>query len=242
MNNTTLTISNLNGIHKSEQTIRDIEITLKEHQSMVIFGANGAGKTSLLRAIMGLDKISSGTIQMNGQNFHTMSTRQRAHLGIGYCPAGRRLFPGLTVWETLAVSFSGKKAERDQRIEEIFELLPALKIKKGDRAWSLSGGQQQMLAIARATINTPKLILLDEPTLGLSPVMIDEIMEIIGSIKKNGATIIMAEQKIEPSLSIGDLVIVLSRGEIIYKGTGDDIDPDQIASMVMTGSFEPVYN
>jgi len=163
-------------------------------------------------------------------------------LGISYCPEGRRLFPGLTVWETLAVSFSGKKAERDQRIEEIFELLPALKIKKGDRAWSLSGGQQQMLAIARATINTPKLILLDEPTLGLSPVMIDEIMEIIGSIKKNGATIIMAEQKIEPSLSIGDLVIVLSRGEIIYKGTGDDIDPDQIASMVMTGSFEPVYN
>jgi len=80
-------------------------------------------------------------------------------LGISYCPEGRRLFPGLTVWETLAVSFSGKKAERDQRIEEIFELLPALKIKKGDRAWSLSGGQQQMLAIARATINTPKLIL-----------------------------------------------------------------------------------
>ena len=242
MNNATLTISNLNGIHKSEQTIRDIEITLKQHQSMVIFGANGAGKTSLLRAIMGLDKISSGTIQMNGQNFHTMSTRQRAHLGIGYCPEGRRLFPGLTVWETLAVSFSGKKAERDQRIEEIFALLPALKIKKGDRAWSLSGGQQQMLAIARATINTPKLILLDEPTLGLSPVMIDEIMEIIGSIKKNGATIIMAEQKIEPGLSIGDLVIVLSRGEIIYKGPSDDIDPDQIASMVMTGSFEPVYN
>ena len=99
-----------------------------------------------------------------------------------------------------------------------------------------------MLSIARATINTPKLILLDEPTLGLSPVMIDEIMEIIGSIKKNGATIIMAEQKIEPSLPIGDLVIVLSRGEIIYKGPGDDIDPDQIASMVMTGSFEPVYN
>ena len=85
MNNATLIISNLSAIHKREQTIRDIEITLKEHQSMVIFGANGAGKTSLLRAIMGLDKISSGTIQLNGQNFHTMSTRQRAHLGIGYC-------------------------------------------------------------------------------------------------------------------------------------------------------------
>ena len=185
---------------------------------------------------MGLEKTLTGTIQFNGQDLHNHKARHRAHLGIGFCPEGRRLFPGLTVWETLAVSFNGTKKMRKKRIDEMFELLPALKIKTNERAWSLSGGQQQMLAIARATINKPQLILLDEPTLGLSPIMIDQVMEIIGSIKNDGAAIIIAEQSIEPSLSMADVVVVLSRGEIIYKGARQDIDHNQIASMVMTGN------
>ena len=231
-----LTISDLSGLCGREKTIKNINIILNKRESLVIFGANGAGKTTLIRTIMGLEKTLTGTIQFNGQDLHNHKARQRAHLGIGFCPEGRRLFPGLTVWETLAVSFNGTKKMRKKRIDEMFELLPALKIKINERAWSLSGGQQQMLAIARATINKPQLILLDEPTLGLSPIMIDQVMEIIGSIKNDGAAIIMAEQSIEPSLSMADVVVVLSRGEIIYKGARQDIDHNQIASMVMTGN------
>lgn len=238
MIHTTLCISDLNGSRNKQKTIKNINVTLKERESLVIFGPNGAGKTTLLKTIMGLETISSGTIQLNGQHLQNKNVRERAYLGIGYCPEGRRLFPGLTVWETLAVSFNGERTNREKRINEIFELLPALKIKKNDHAWSLSGGQQQMLAIARATINNPKLVLLDEPTLGLSPIMVDEIMGIIDSIKGEGATIVIAEQKIAPSLSRGDIVVVLSRGEIIYKGSRGDIDPKKIASMVMSGNYK----
>jgi branched-chain amino acid transport system ATP-binding protein len=230
-----LNISQLTGTRGGHTTIQDITLDLKTGKSMIILGANGSGKTTFLRSIMGLEKISTGTIKFLGHDIKNKPTRKRAMLGIGYCPEGRRLFPGLTVWETLAVAFNGTKTERKQRIHEIFTLLPALKIKKSDHAWSLSGGQQQMLAIARAIINKPKLVLLDEPTLGLSPMIITEVMNIIRSIIREGVTIIMAEQRIESALMIGDLFAVFSRGRIIHKGLVNEIDPDQIASMVISG-------
>jgi branched-chain amino acid transport system ATP-binding protein len=235
MTNMLLNINQLTGTRDGHTTIQDITLDLKTGKSMIVLGANGSGKTTFLRSIMGLEKISTGTIKFLGHDIKNKPTRKRAMLGIGYCPEGRRLFPGLTVWETLAVAFNGTKTERKQRIHEIFTLLPALKIKKSDHAWSLSGGQQQMLAIARAIINKPKLVLLDEPTLGLSPMIITEVMNIIRSIIREGATIIMAEQRIESALMIGDLFAVFSRGRIIHKGLVNEIDRDQIASMVISG-------
>lgn len=218
------------------RVVTRLDAVLGRGEVLAIMGANGAGKSSLLRAVMGLEAAAEGRVLREGEDLTALKSRERASRGIGFCPEGRRLFPGLTVEENLAVVFEGASRARRARIEEMFARFPALAAKRRDRAWSLSGGQQQMLAIARALMNGPSLVLLDEPTLGLAPMIIDEVLEIVRAIAAEGAGVLLAEQNVAPALRIADRVLVLARGVEVQSGAATDITPERVAALMLTGA------
>jgi len=218
------------------RAITDLDAALSRGEVLSVIGANGAGKSSLLRAVMGLEDAAAGRVVVSGQDVTALKPRDRARRGVGFCPEGRRLFPGLTVTENLAVVFEGAGQARRARIQEIFDRFPALAAKNRDRAWSLSGGQQQMLAIARAVMNSPRLLLLDEPTLGLAPMIIEEVLGIVRGIAADGTGVLMAEQNVVPALDAADRVLVLSRGLSTHAGPTGDITAARIATLMLKGT------
>jgi branched-chain amino acid transport system ATP-binding protein len=234
MNAPLLSIEALTLNPDGNPTLHGFSATLKAGGSLAILGANGAGKSSLLRAVMGFEQPEAGRVLFNGQDLTTMRARDRATLGIGFCPEGRRLFPGLTIEETLAVAFVGPTRQRRMRIDEILDMFPALASKRQDRAWSLSGGQQQMLAIARAIMSQPRLVLLDEPTLGLAPMVIDEVLSIIRTITATGTGVLLAEQNVGPALRVAEDVIVLVRGSSVYTGQARALSPSQAVKLLLS--------
>lgn len=235
MNTSLLSVETLTVRRGGNPALIGLDATLEAGKTLAILGANGAGKSTLLRAIMGFEKPDAGRIQLMGRDLATARPRDRAALGIGYCPEGRRLFPGLTVEETLAVAFKGSFSGRRERVEEVLSTFPALQPKRFERAWSLSGGQQQMLAIARAIINKPRLILLDEPALGLAPMIIAAVLDVVRDITNTGAGVILAEQNIGPALRLADTVLVLVRGAVVYTGPAKALDPARAAELMLAG-------
>ena len=233
-----LNIDELEVSRGGVSVLRDLSVSLLGGEVLAVLGANGAGKSSLLRAVMGLEITQRGRVSFAGEDLVSILSRDRARLGIGFCPEGRRLFPGLTVEETLAVVFDGSSRARRARIEEMFDTFPALTAKRRERAWSLSGGQQQMLAIARAIMNRPRLVLLDEPTLGLAPMIIDEVLEAIRAITKNGVGVLLAEQNVVPALRVADQVLILARGAVVHDGPAPDVGPERVAGLMLGGSRE----
>jgi len=217
------------------KAVTRLDAALSGGEVLSIIGANGAGKSSLLRALLGLEEAVAGRVLMSGEDISTLKPRDRAARGIGFCPEGRRLFPGLTVEENLAVVFEGTGRARRARVEEMFDRFPALAGKRRDRAWSLSGGQQQMLTIARAIMNAPRLLLLDEPTLGLAPMIIAEVLGIVRAIAAEGTGVLMAEQNVVPALDVADRVLVLSRGSSAHAGAAADITAERIATLMLVG-------
>lgn len=182
---------------------------------VAVLGANGAGKSTLLHAIIGTAPVSRGRIWLGDMEISDWPPERRARLGVGWVPEGRRLFPGLTVAETLDVVATGGAAERARRLEAMLERFPALADKRYETAWRLSGGQQQMLAIARAVIADPALVLLDEPSLGLAPVARDQMFATVRGLADAGAAVLLAEQDTARALNIADRVVVLSRGRLV---------------------------
>lgn len=230
-----LTIDGLTVENGGAPALQDLSATLGSGQVLAVLGANGAGKSSLLRAVMGLEAAAKGRLLLAGEDLASRRPRDRAALGIGFCPEGRRLFPGLTVEETLAVAFDGPGRARRARIETMFDTFPALAGKRRQRAWSLSGGQQQMLAIARAIMNHPRLVLLDEPTLGLAPMIIEEVLETIRVIAAGGAGVLLAEQNVAPALGVADQILVLARGGVVASGAADTFSPERAAGVMLAG-------
>jgi branched-chain amino acid transport system ATP-binding protein len=233
-----LNIDELEVSRGGVSVLRDLSVSLLGGEILAVLGANGAGKSSLLRAVMGLEITQRGRVSFAGEDLVSILSRDRARRGIGFCPEGRRLFPGLTVEETLAVVFDGSSRARRARIEEMFDTFPALTAKRRERAWSLSGGQQQMLAIARAIMNRPRLVLLDEPTLGLAPMIIDEVLEAIRAITKNGVGVLLAEQNVVPALRVADQVLILARGAVVHVGPARDVGPERAAGLMLGGSWD----
>lgn len=230
-----LTIDGLTVEYAGGPVLRDLTASLASGDVLAVLGANGAGKSSLLRAVIGLETIGKGRVMLAGQDLASMPPRDRAVRGIGFCPEGRRLFPGLTVEETLAVAFDGPGRARRARIEEMLERFGALADKRRERAWSLSGGQQQMLAIARAIMNHPRLLLLDEPTLGLAPIIIDEVLETIQWITAGGAAVLLAEQNLAPALRVADQALILARGAVVHAGPATGLSVERAAGLMLTG-------
>jgi branched-chain amino acid transport system ATP-binding protein len=198
--------------------VRSVDLTVGAGQAVALLGANGAGKTTLLKAVIGLLPARAGRILFGGAPIEAMRADRRARLGIGYCPEGRRVFPGLTVRENLAVASWEATRARRARIDEMFAMFPALAERAATLAWQLSGGQQQMLAIGRSLMNRPRLLLLDEPSLGLSPKLTAEMLDRIPAIAAAGTAVLLAEQNAARALTVCDTATVLQGGRVALHG------------------------
>ena len=208
------------------EALRGASLEVGEGQIVALLGANGAGKSTTLKTISGLLRPSSGEIFFRGDPIHRMTPRQIVSLGIVQVPEGRRLFPRMTVLENLEIGAylrNDPKTGLQQDLERIFDHFPVLKERRRQQAGSMSGGEQQMLAIGRAMMAKPNLLLLDEPSLGLAPLMVEEISKIIAEISRTGVTILLVEQNAEMALEIAQQGFVLETGKITLHGPASDL-------------------
>jgi branched-chain amino acid transport system ATP-binding protein len=211
---------NLAGVHTHVgryHILQGIDFGVAEGQTTMLLGRNGAGKTSTLRTIMGLWQASAGQISLGGQRIEKRATPDIARLGVGYVPESMAVFSDLTVKENLVLAARDAPLD-DTRLEWIFGFFPALRRFWLSRAGSLSGGQKQMLSIARAIVEPRKLLLIDEPTKGLAPVIVAALIECLAEIKRRGATILLVEQNFHAARELGDKVLVMDNGKIVHRG------------------------
>ena len=200
--------------------------------TLAILGRNGVGKTTLLATMMGLTTLHSGTIKLGDQSIEALPTHVRNRMGLGYVPQEREIFPSLTAEENLAVSLHAG----GWSIEAVFDLFPALKARRKNTGNRLSGGEQQMLAIGRALVGAPKVLLLDEPLEGLAPIVIDALTDALARIQKeSGVTMILVEQKAELALSLTQRAVILDRGRIVYQGTSAALKADEATQAQLLG-------
>lgn len=220
-----LKVENLSVHYGVIQAVKDVSFDVNEGEVVSLIGANGAGKTSILRTVSGLVRPSSGEINFLGNDIQKAATRKIVASGLSQVPEGRHVFPGLTVLENLEMGafLSNNREENLARLKRVFERFPRLEERKNQDAATLSGGEQQMLAMGRALMSQPKLLLLDEPSMGLAPIFIQEIFDIIQDIQKQGTTVLLIEQNAKKALSIADRGYVLETGKIVLSGTGKEL-------------------
>jgi len=220
-----LEIQNLHCRYGKVNAVRGVTLQVKEGELVSLIGANGAGKTTTLKAISGLMPGIEGKITFRGQDITGASPRKIITLGIAHCPEGRRVFPFMTVLENLEMGcyLRSDTQEIAKDLENLFNLFPILKARQQQTAGTLSGGEQQMLAIGRALMSGPRLILFDEPSLGLAPNLVDATFEIITGIRERGVTVLMVEQNAYAALELCDRAYVLESGEVALHGTGEDL-------------------
>ncbi|WP_226580825.1 ABC transporter ATP-binding protein [Halobacillus litoralis] len=221
-----LELSNVSVKYGAFAAIENIDIHVGKGELVVLLGSNGAGKSTTFNAISGLQKPSEGTIAFEGSPIHGVVPDKIVQAGIVQCAEDRKLFPQMTVKENLIMGgyvHRRKRKQVHQSLEEVFELFPILHDKKDDPAGSLSGGQQQMLAIGRAIMSKPKLVLLDEPSIGLAPLIVEQMFDVIQKINKDGTTVLLAEQNAYAALKIADRGYVYESGSIVVKGTADEL-------------------
>jgi branched-chain amino acid transport system ATP-binding protein len=211
------------------QAVRGVSLEVPEGEVVTIIGANGAGKSTLLKSIVGLEAVTSGRVLLDGQDITSVPPHIRTGLGIALSPEGRGVFPDQTVRDNLLLGAYLKKdntARTDEKIERSFGLFPRLRERQEQVAGTLSGGEQQMLAIARALMSEPKLLLLDEPSLGLAPLIIKDIFRTISTLREMGLTILLVEQMANQALGVADHAYVLETGQITHQGKGSDLLKD----------------
>ncbi|QZY55040.1 ABC transporter ATP-binding protein [Crassaminicella profunda] len=220
-----LKVENLNVHYGGIHALRGINIDIEEGKIVTLIGANGAGKSSTLKSIMGIVKKSEGSITYKGEDLSKYKTKQIVEKGIILVPEGRRVFPNLTVKENLIL---GAYSRNDQDgikkdMKWIYELFPRLKERLWQKAGTLSGGEQQMLAVGRGLMSKPKLLMMDEPSLGLAPLLVKEIFNIVREIHKQGVTILLIEQNAKAALEVADYGYVLETGAIVLEGIGKEL-------------------
>ena len=224
-----LSVKDLKASYDESIILRGIDMAVKPNSVVALLGRNGVGKTSLLRSIMGQMPKTEGSITFDGQSIESLRSDQRARLGLGYVPQGRDIFPNLTVQENLEVSMSiSGQAGRD-RLDEVYELFPVVKDMLARKGGVLSGGQQQQLAIGRAILTNPKLLILDEPTEGIQPSIIDQIEDAIHMLKKRGnLSIILVEQYLDFAKAASDEFYILDRGSVVLSGESEELTSEVI--------------
>ncbi|MEJ8278028.1 ABC transporter ATP-binding protein [Pseudonocardia spirodelae] len=210
------------------QALHEISLTVEEGEVVTLIGANGAGKTTTMRAVSGLRPLSAGTLTFDGDDISTLRADLRVVRGIGQAPEGRGIFPGMTVLENLDMGAYTRKDRKELPgdLERVFELFPRLAERRTQVGGTLSGGEQQMLAIGRALMARPRLLLLDEPSMGLAPQFIAQIFRIISEINQQGVTVLLVEQNAQQALSRAHRAYVLESGRIVRSGTGSELLAD----------------
>jgi len=238
-----LEIKDLHVHYGKIEAIKGISVVVNEGEIVTLIGANGAGKTTTLKTISGLRPVSSGSIVFDGKDISKLPAHDRVRLGISQAPEGRGIFPGMTVLENLEMGkyhLKMKSAEIKEDLEKIYSLFPRLKERASQAGGTLSGGEQQMLAIGRALMARPKVLLLDEPSMGLAPQMIANIFRIITEINKQGVTILLVEQNAQQALSRAHRAYVLETGSITKEANAKDLlnDPHVKSAYLGTGAHE----
>ena len=220
-----LEIKDLNLFYGGIHALKDINLTVRNGEIITLIGANGAGKTSTLRAISSLEKIKSGSINYNGKDIVGVPANKLVAMGISHVPEGRKIFGNLTVMENLELGayLRKDKDEIKKDYQDVFKKFPRLKERLKQNAGTLSGGEQQMLAIGRALMSRPKVLLLDEPSMGLAPMVVKQIFDTIVEINKSGTTILLVEQNANMALSIANRAYVLETGKIVIKGNASEM-------------------
>lgn len=215
-----LKIDGINLYYDGIHALKDISLEVKKGEIVTLIGANGAGKTSTLRAISGLEKCKSGTITFKGNDINKVPVHKVVGLGLSHVPEGRKIFGNLTVLENLELGAYLRKDKKGikEDMNNIFEKFPRLKERIKQQAGTLSGGEQQMLAIGRALMNRPEMLILDEPSMGIAPIIVREIFSIIQEINKSGTTILLVEQNANMALGVADRAYVLETGKIVIHG------------------------
>lgn len=233
-----LKIDNINLYYDGIHALKGVGLEVPEGKIISLIGANGAGKTSTLRTISGLNRPKTGTILYNDQDLLKVSPEKLVNLGIIQVPEGRRIFAPMTVLENLELGAYLRKDKEGivKDLENVFRRFPRLQERKKQVSGTLSGGEQQMLAMGRALMAQPKVLLLDEPSMGLAPILVKEIFEIIKELNKTGITILLVEQNAKMALSIADYVYVLETGKIVLEGKGQDLaESDEIQKAYLGG-------
>jgi len=206
------------------EAIRGVDVFINEGEVVTLIGANGAGKSTLLMTICGQPRASAGRIYFSGEDITELPTHDIAALGIAQVPEGRRIFPRMSVLENLQMgAVSGNRAQFSEDRDRVYELFPRLKERQSQRGGTLSGGEQQMLAIARALMGRPRLLLLDEPSLGLAPKLVQQIFAVIEAINKQGTTIFLVEQNAHHALRLAHRGYVMNTGQILMTGSGEEL-------------------
>jgi len=237
-----LEIKDLHVFYGKIEAIKGISVVVNQGEIVTLIGANGAGKTTTLKTVSGLRPVSSGAIIFDGQDISGMSAHERVELGISQVPEGRGIFPGMTVLENLEIGKyfrKDRRAEMNEDLEKVYHLFPRLKERTAQTGGTLSGGEQQMLAIGRALMARPKVLLLDEPSMGLAPMMIQNIFNIITAINKDlGTTILLVEQNAQQALQRADRAYVLETGKVVKEAKASDLlnDPAVREAYLGTGA------
>jgi len=213
-----LKVNNIDVYYGKIQALKGVSLEVHQGEIVTLIGANGAGKSTVLRTISGLQKMDKGSVEFQGQSLAQVAPEDIVAKGISHVPEGRRVFPGLTVFENLEIGATVWRKRKDnlsEDLEKVYQLFPRLKERGTQLAWSLSGGEQQMLAIGRALMARPKLLLLDEPSLGLSPVLVEQVFEVLKKINEQGITMLLVEQNAFMALEIAHRGYVIETGKIV---------------------------
>jgi len=221
---TVLTVKNINVYYGAIHAIKGISFDVDRGEIVTLIGANGAGKSTTLHTVSGLLRSKTGDIEFLGESISHTAAHKIVSKGISHVPEGRRIFQGLTVEENLQMgAFVTKKDRIEHNLEYVYEQFPRLKERTRQIAGTLSGGEQQMLAMGRALMSDPELLMLDEPSMGLAPILVDQIFDIIKNLNKAGTTILLVEQNAQMALSVADRAYVIETGKIALSGTGEEL-------------------
>ena len=233
---------NLSVSYGPVKAVKNVSLSVDSGEIATLIGANGAGKTSTLRAISGAVRSRTGEVYLDGKRIDHIDTEKLPALGLVHVPEGRGIFPNLTVEENLEVAAAGagKRSSLEKSIQEVYALLPILENRKNQGGWSLSGGEQQMLAIGRAIVARPRILLLDEPSLGLAPIIVNMVFETILKIRERGAGILLVEQNANIALNVADRAYVMIRGEVILQGSAEQVASDQNVMDAYLGKLDTI--
>ena len=220
---TMLKVDNINVYYGAIHAVKNVSFHVEEGEVVTLIGANGAGKSTILKTVSGMLRTKTGSIEFMNENISHTEAHKLVYKGLAHVPEGRRIFQQMTVMENLEMGAYIHKNPTKEELEDIFERFPRLKERRSQIAGTLSGGEQQMLAMGRALISHPKLLMLDEPSMGLAPILVEQIFDIIKELHKAGTTILLVEQNAEMALKVADRAYVLETGSVAMSGSGQEV-------------------